>query len=309
MQWSPEHPALTDDALVPWSPGAQELCPAGIAVRVLRYLPGRRVTTLVQHPGGLAVLKVFASPRARGNHRRLGAFAAAGVGGLVPRSLGADDSGHVGLIELVSGTPLNEVGNDQLPVCVERVGRALKKLHDSGARLDRSWSTEEETAQLRRTAGPETRTAVEDAIRRWAPRPGTLVPSHRDCYPDQAVIHETDLRFIDLDDAAMAPPGLDTGNFLAHLVKDAVLGVRPWRPTREAIGAFLTGYDGAPDDLHSWTRLSVIRLAALAETRHRDGEQARLLLDATDLDPQVWGRSHELRDGVEVETGDAGDAK
>ncbi len=89
----------------------------------------------------------------------------------------------------------------------------------------------------------------------------------------------------------------------------AVLGVRPWRPTREAIGAFLTGYDGAPDDLHSWTRLSVIRLAALAETRHRDGEQARLLLDATDLDPQVWGRSHELRDGVEVETGDAGDAK
>ncbi|GAC1320642.1 MAG: hypothetical protein NVSMB25_13300 [Thermoleophilaceae bacterium] len=280
MHWPPDHPVLTDRALARWREGAERLCPDATAVRVLRHLPDRRVTTLVQLRGGLAVLKVFATPRAGDNHRRLTALATVGAAGLVPRSLGADDSGHVGLIELVPGTPLDEVSDEQLASCAERAGDALRRLHGSGARLDRSWTIVDEQRQLRRTAGRSTRAAAEDAIGRWAPRAGTLVPSHRDCYPAQAIANQGEVRFIDLDDAAMAPPGLDTGNFLAHLLKDALVGLRPWPHSMRAMDAFLEGYGGAPAGLGAWARLSLMRLAALAETRHRDPEQAQRLLDA-----------------------------
>ena len=75
-------------------------------------------------------------------------------------------------------------------------------------------------------------------------------------------------RWIDLDDAAMAPAGLDVGNFVAHLRRDHAFGLRGADETRDAIEGFLDGYGEAPADLAAWERLSLIRLAGLATSRH-----------------------------------------
>jgi hypothetical protein len=66
----------------------------------------------------------------------------------------------------------------------------------------------------------------------------------------------------------MAPPGLDVGNFLAHLDQDAALGRRPDHETRTAGRAFLRGYGGPPRDLTWWREIALARLAVLAEERH-----------------------------------------
>ena len=283
MRWPADHPAVTDPALAPWAGEVDRLCPEADVIRVLRHLPGRRVTTLVDTPDGVAVLKLFATSRARGGHRRLSALAESTAAPFVPRPLG-HRKGHLLLVEFVPGTPMDRLDDDALVAAAGPAGRALRRLHDSGVELDRTWDVGEETAQLRRTAGPESRALVERAIARWAPRAdlGPSLPAHRDCHPAQIVWVGDGVRFIDLDDSAMAPPALDVENFVAHLDMDSVLGRRPDHVVAAAVEAFAEGYGSDPPGLTPWRRLALARLAALAETRHRRPEDARALWAAVE---------------------------
>jgi Ser/Thr protein kinase RdoA (MazF antagonist) len=208
----------------------------------------------------------------------LSAFADGDAADLLPMSLGQRDA-HVALVEFIHGTPLDRLEDDRLVTAAGEAGAALRRIHDCGVTLDRVWTVDNEIAQLRRTAGPATREGVENAIRRWTPpETGALVPSHRDFHPAQAVLAVEGIRFIDLDDAAMAMAGLDAGNFVAHLRRDAAVGARAASAVAEAVEAFLNGYGGIPDHLLCWVRISLARLAALAETRHGSLEVARRLL-------------------------------
>jgi Ser/Thr protein kinase RdoA (MazF antagonist) len=283
MLWPPDHPAVADAALSRWRPGAEELCPDAVALRTLRYLRGRRVAALVDTGAGEAVLKIFASPRARGNHRRLRALELSKANGLCPHPIAVDRSGHVGLLEFVRGATLDHLEGDRLVVAAAKAGAALQRIHESDAALDRAWSVSDEVRQLRRIAGPQSRAALERLIAEGLPRnSGPSVPSHRDCYPAQAVLTASGIRYIDADDAAMAPVALDPANFTAHLAKDAIVGALDQTDAEAAAEAFLAGYGGAPPELEAWQRLSIARLAGLAETRHRDPEAMRRLLVALD---------------------------
>jgi Ser/Thr protein kinase RdoA (MazF antagonist) len=281
VRWPDDHPAVTDPALAPWAGEGDRLCPKAEVIRVLRHLPGRRVTTLVGTGAGeLAVLKLFATSRARGGHRRLIVFAESRAGFLVPRPLG-HRKGHLALVEFIAGTPLDQLSDEELVGAAALAGRALRHLHDSGAELGRTWGVADEIAQLRRTAGPATRAAVDLAIAQWTPpAQGRNVPSHRDCHPAQVVWTGGRVRFIDLDDSAMAPPGLDVGNFLAHLQMKALLEPRKKDATAAAMDSFASGYGSAPPALGPWTRLALARLAALAETRHKSLQRAEVLCGA-----------------------------
>jgi Ser/Thr protein kinase RdoA (MazF antagonist) len=280
VRWPPDHPAVTDPALARWRAGVESVCPQAEVVRVLRYVPGRRVATRVRTGAQEAVLKIFAKPRARGNHRRLTTLANTSAAGLVPAPLGVDERGHVGLVEFVAGTPLADLHGDRLTEAAREAGEVLRRLHDSGAVLDREWSIEKEVVQLRRTAGARTRETIESAIGRCEHDVGNgCVPAHRDCYPAQAVLGSAGVRLIDLDDAAMAPPGLDVGNFTAHLIKDAAVGAVPEEVASRAVAAFLDGYGDVLTDHRSWECLSLARLAGLAETRDRRPDDVRKLLD------------------------------
>ena len=87
------------------------------------------------------------------------------------------------------------------------------------------------------------------------------------------------MAFIDLDEATMAPPGLDVGNLLGHLSQEAALGRRPALEVADAAAAFLTSYGGTPPDTDCWQQLTLARLAALADARFdRPDWTAALLL-------------------------------
>jgi Ser/Thr protein kinase RdoA (MazF antagonist) len=190
--------------------------------------------------------------------------------------------GHLSLVEFIPGTPLDQLGEDALVAAAGLAGRALRRLHECGAALDRTWGLGDEIAQLRHTAGPATRAAVERAIARCVPSGhAPSVPSHRDCHPAQVVqTEEGEVRFIDLDDSAMAPPGLDVGNFLAHLQMEAFLVRRSKAAAAAAADSFGSGYGAEPPALGPWRQLALARLAALAETRHKSLERATVLCRA-----------------------------
>ena len=176
---------------------------------------------------------------------------------------------------------MDQLPDDVLVSAADLAGRALRRLHESGAELNRTWGPSDEIVQLRRTAGPATRKDVERAIAEWTPAAeGRSVPSHRDCHPAQVVWTEEGVRFIDLDDSAMAPPGLDVGNFLAHLQAEALLERRRKEAAAAAIDAFTNGYGSQPPALGPWMYLALARLAALAETRHKSVDQATALCRA-----------------------------
>lgn len=284
---------MTDAALSPWRHGSEEICPGAHVVRVLRHLPGRRVATLVELPEGSAVLKVFASPRARGNIRRLTALRASAAGHIVPARGLCDSAGHVSMVEWIPGTVFADLDDDQFVSASVAVGAALRAFHACGASLDREWNITNELEQLERRATQTTAPFVCTVAREAAAlKPTRSVPAHRDCHPRQVVIGSPGARWIDLDDAAMAPPALDVANFVAHLRRDAAIGRRNQLATTEAIRRFTEGYGSLPPDVTTWERLSLVRLAGLAETRHKrlDWQAAILqLVDAPTACPAPAG--------------------
>lgn len=286
MPWPPDHPAITDPRLRPWAGGLDEVVPGARVEAVLRYVPGRRVATLVRHGGERAVVKVFGSPRARGNARRLRAFATSPAASLVPAALGCDAAGHVLAVTYREGASLASLPEPRYPDCYARVGAALRRLHDSAAQLDRTWSWEHEVGQLRRHAVPATAALVETlAASTVQLGEAPLSPAHRDCHPQQLVVAADDsVAFVDLDDAALAPRGLDLGNVLGHLVLERLTGARSARTAAAAREALLDGYGPSAEldeaVLTGWALLAVARLAALAETRFGDLAQRDALLAA-----------------------------
>ena len=282
MSWPADHPLRVDRALEPWAGAARAILAEGRFIRVLRHLEGRRVASLVEMPQGPAVLKVFARPRARGNDRRLRLLAASSAGDLVPRALGVDPTGHVSLVEWSAGRVYDRVDDSGFVRVARSIGAALRSLHCSGTKLDRSWTYDDETTQLRRRAATTTSHEVERIIAATADLASEpLVPAHRDCHPRQIVVCDDGVRWIDLDDAALAPAALDVGNFVAHMRRDECLGRRSRRVTEGAIQGVLDGYGPIAGDLEGWTRLALVRLAGLAETRHGQPRDRQRLLALT----------------------------
>jgi len=278
MLWPADHPLLTDVALRPFEPAAAELADGSTVVRVLRHLDRRRVATLIERDsdGALAVLKVFASPRARGNDRRLWMLAASSAASIVPASLGVDPQGHAHLVSYHPGQELVLLADDDFAASCGQVGVALRRLHDCGTVLDRSWGWPQETAQLERQALPSTRPAVDQLLADAAHVDGAdWVCAHRDCHPGQVIVEPTgDVRWIDLDDCAMAPRSLDVGNMVAHLRRENLRGARGVEAAEAAERQFLIGYQAASvvalAELDRWIDVAMLRLAALAAARHRD---------------------------------------
>lgn len=268
MHWPADHAALADAALFPWHRGADELCPSAVVRHTLRYLPGRRVATMVDTADGPGVLKVFASPRARGNDRRLRALTEV-LPNLVPTPRGVDQQGHVSLVSFTAGTVFDQLDDEAFIRSAPLVGAALGSLHRSGGVLDRCWTIDDELTQLGRRFPENVAAMVTGSIAaRDALAAADLVSAHRDCHPRQVVVQGDSVAWIDLDDAAMAPAALDVGNFVAHLRRDAVIAERDQATTDAAIDGFLAGYGAIPADSDEWERLSLARLAGLAVGRH-----------------------------------------
>jgi Phosphotransferase enzyme family len=298
---------LADERLEDAVPAAELLCVehgfSATEPKTLRHMPGRRVTATVTSPDHrIAILKVFSSPRARGNHRRLLELQRSRAAAVLPKSIAVDPSGRVGLLTFTPGERFDHVDDDLFLEVANAAGRMLRLLHDSGAQLDREWTFTDEASLLRLRAPKSLLDLVEgvldDAVDAGMSgvagmsRPTQpairLVPSHRDFHPRQIIVNRpvsndaanlspkhdpAAVFFIDLDDAAMAPPGLDVGNMIAHLRRETILNVRSSAISAEAIEEFRLGYGNLPPQVELWEQLALTRLACLAERRHDDSLQ------------------------------------
>jgi hypothetical protein len=207
----------------------------------------------------------------------------------VPTSLGHDDTGRVGLVGYRPGIVLDQVDDRDFVVSCQRAGAALSALHRCGATLDREWTLDDELDQLRGRAPGSIADLVLDVIERFGgPSLTAIVPSHRDCHPRQLVVAGSEVHWIDLDDAAMAVPGLDVGNMLAHLSREQLLGRRSRTLTDAARAAFREAYGWSHGEveLRRWEVLSLTRLAGLAESRHRSLDQRDALLE--EVHRRMW---------------------
>ena len=289
MRW-PDGGIPDDDRLADAIAASQSFAPQVSVNEVLRHVRGRRITaSATTDDGRPVVVKLFHGPRARGNHRRLQALHDAGLGDTVPVSLGHDDTGRIGLVGYRPGTVLDQVEDRDFVGSCQRAGTALAALHRSGATLDREWTLDDELAQLRNRAPGSIAELVLDVIDRFgAPSPTAIVPSHRDCHPRQLVVAGLGVHWIDLDDAAMAVPGLDVGNMLAHLSREHLLGRRPRALTDAARAAFREAYEWSHGEaeLRRWEVLSLARLAGLAESRHRSLDQRDALVE--EVHRRMW---------------------
>jgi Ser/Thr protein kinase RdoA (MazF antagonist) len=287
MRWPADHPLITDDRLSIHAGAVESLLDPAATVHALRHVTGRRVTSLVERPDGSpCVPKVFGSPRARGNHRRLVALAATPVAPFVPRPLAVHPDGHAHLVTWDAGTSLDALDDRAFVVACGRLGVVTRCLHASGARLDRTWTLDDELTQLcRRATGRTARhtaaAASSPAVAALAAQP--LVPCHRDLHPRQVVVdRDGGVHLIDLDDAAFAPAGLDVGNLVAHLWRETIVAGRTARVVAAAVEALLDGYGQTVRELATWEHLALLRLAGLAESRHRRVDWAVDLLAFAD---------------------------
>ncbi len=286
------HGWLADERLSDAVPAAELLCREhgfnASRPKTLRHMPGRRVTAMVSSSDHqIAVLKVFKSPRARGNHRRLDELQRTCVAAALPAAIAVDPSGRVGLVTFTPGERFDQVDDEIFLEVAAAAGQILRQLHDSAAELDREWTFTDEASLLRLRVPNSLLDLVEgvleDAIDAGmsgvagvsdAASNSQLVPSHRDFHPRQIIVNRQSdaptVHFIDLDDAAMAPAGLDVGNMIAHLHREAMLSLRTSPIVSEAIERFTLGYGELPPQVQMWERLALTRLACLAETRHHD---------------------------------------
>lgn len=225
------------------------------SIRTIRHKPGRRC--LIEYRIDLAddtaegrlpeTMAVIGKARAKGadeSTSRLAAALAAGGFGTdspdgvsVPQPLGVLPELHMWFQRKAPGVPATSLipGPGGVDLVV-RIAAALHKLHRAGVSARRRHSMADELRVLR-----DRLTGLAEAEPRWAGRIGDLLAVceavaaalpppvetgiHRDFYPDQVLVDESDggrLYLLDLDLYCQGDPALDAGNFIAHLTEQAL---------------------------------------------------------------------------------------
>jgi Ser/Thr protein kinase RdoA (MazF antagonist) len=249
----------------------EQIVGAPFSLVELKRKPGRRLTLRARGPHTSAIVKVYASDRARLVAARIRALAAGPPEPAVPEVLHVDAARRTVILSDVSGRPLREALLEGALNACAQAGAALGVWHGAwrGGEPDglRPHTVGRELEILReRSAGARTSlaSAVEEALpdlgRDWTC--STVV--HRDLYEEQLLIGRQ-VGLIDLDDAALGPPELDVGNLLAHV---DLLERRSGRELGEATRVLLGAYadTGPPLDfelLDGCRRLTLVRLACI----------------------------------------------
>ena len=115
------------------------------------------------------------------------------------------------------------------------------------------------------------------ALADWLVRQEPQVPAHRDLYAEQVIVNRADDRcdcWIDWDQAALAPAGLDVGNMLAHerlaAAQANVMTPGARSSADPAVEAYLSaGGMASVAILNAWEATACLRLAGLILQRSR----------------------------------------
>lgn len=176
---------------------------------------------------------------------------------------------------------------------VARVAQLLAALETMPRALDlwpeRRWSADDEARRLREVwqrageAMPDWSTWL---VARLAQTPLAMVPAHRDLNAEQMIVDpfaadsEAGVhRWVDWDQAARAPAGLDLGNLLAHerlaaLMTHGVADVEFASLRWGAIAAYVeAGGQATEPALAAWEAAACLRLAGLSLQRARGDDE------------------------------------
>jgi hypothetical protein len=215
------------------------------AIRVVRYKPGRRclIEYDIQSRGAEAIT-LIGKVRAQGlDHATFhlmeslwnGGFGAESPDGIgVPEPMGAIPEFRMWLQRKVLGISAERLLAESGGVALAgRIAEAIHKLHQTGIRSTRLHTMADELGILRErlalVAGMkphrENRLAriLEACYTLGATTPEpTLRGIHRDFYADQVLVDGPRLYLVDFDLYCQGDPGLDIGNFVAHLTEQSL---------------------------------------------------------------------------------------
>lgn len=243
--------------------------------QVLRHKPERRhIIRLVRHGEPQAVLKHYATADFR--QAESGARFAAAVGG--PALLAGHRRRHLLISAWQPGRPLAELADAPGQLShLAAAGAALATIHaqppqglPARTTADEGLALVEVARGLDRLTAPLGRRALGERARRLAGCtaerllvvPEAVRPLHGDFSADQVIVGAGGVRIIDWDAAAVGPPALDLGTFVARLEADALAAGK--LPPEASIGAFRHGYtaqaDGGVAALGPWVAAALLRL-------------------------------------------------
>jgi phosphotransferase family enzyme len=216
-------------------------------IRVLRHKPGRRFVIQYELESDLELKRsavLIGKVRARKNpmkaYERLDAFWRTGFddqsadGVSVPEPIGFLPDLGVWFQRRAPGTVATELldrpGAEEL---MTRVARAACKIHRSGVPVNRIHTMGDEVRILRERLSVLAETWPHWALRiqrmlSASERLAASVPApaaaaiHRDFYPDQVIVAGDRLYLIDFDLYCSGDAALDIGNFLGHLIEQAL---------------------------------------------------------------------------------------
>ncbi|HEY0186670.1 MAG TPA: phosphotransferase [Cellulomonas sp.] len=153
------------------------------------------------------------------------------------------------------------------PATYRQAGRLLAGLHAVERRDDPTYEAREND-RLRRWLVAPHRIAPADVARigalvdSWPEPPAVLVPTHGDWQPRNWLVHDGEVRVIDLGRADLRPAATDLDRLAARdFRRDPALEV-----------AFLAGYGADPREPGAWSRTQVREAVATAAWAYRVGD-------------------------------------
>lgn len=155
------------------------------------------------------------------------------------------------------------------PATHRQAGRLLADLH-AGERVADPGYEARENARVRRWLAAPHRIAPDDVARlselveAWPQPPAELVPTHGDWQPRNWLVHDGEVRAIDLGRADLRPAATDLTR----------LAARDFRRSPELEEAFLAGYGADPREAGAWARTQIREATATAAWAHAVGDGA-----------------------------------
>jgi hypothetical protein len=278
-----------------------------VEVEVLRYRPGRRCALQVRRAAGASsfFVKLFhggCDGRARRVGKVLRRLERQGPWEelCLPRLLDCVEEQGMVVLSEVPGRSWEELLTEGGASAegARLAGLGLARFHSlSPARL-RPWTAEKELEAVQRhleawheDGHPLARRFSSGVLKlsEFLPRlhDRSFGPLHRDLHPQQVLMSEAGVGFVDLDDAAAGPAEVDVGNLLAHLDLSGFLQDELQPALKEQELAFLSGHATAggqvdPSLLAVARAATLLRLAGIHGLRTDGGALVVNLLDAAD---------------------------
>lgn len=273
-----------------------------LRIEVTRHKPGLRCLIaydLASHQAdGTRLASVMGKVRAQSadtsTHELLetlwtGAFGPGRADGiLVPEPLGVVSDLHMIVQRRVAGEPLGaHLGGPRGRLLAGRAADAIHRLHRTSAPARRRHTVDDELRILRQRLSAVAQTRPHDRARierlldgcvRLAEqlRGGTVCGIHRDFYPDQLLVDGERLYLTDLDLYSEGPPGLDVGNFAAHVTEYSLRRFGDPEALADRNEALIARYLQLSrwttrQAIDAWTTLSLVRHVAIS-TQFADRE-------------------------------------